>query len=239
MQAFVLSAGMGSRLYPITKTLPKPLVEVQGQTLLERNLLKLKTSGYSKIIINLHFFPQQIIDFLEANSFFGLEIQWVIEKELLETGGGVKNALQFIDSSKPLTIVNADILSNIDLIKLHNFYIKESADAVLAIKNRNSSRKLIFNDNGELKAWTSIKENKFKPSDYMQNPLDKERAFSGIQIVNPELFEETKLEGKFSLIDLYIEQSKTKRILGWEHNADYLLDVGTIDKLQKAQHFKL
>lgn len=239
MQAFVLSAGIGSRLHPITENLPKPLVEVQGKSLLERNLLKLKKANYSKIIINLHTFPQQIIDFIQKNNAFDLDIEWVIEKELLETGGGIKNALHLVDKTQALTIINADILSNINLEKLYDFYKKESADAVLAIKDRDSSRKLIFNDKGELKAWTSKNKNQFKPLNFIPQPNDKERAFSGIQIVNPKLFEETRLEGKFSLIDFYLEQSYSKRILGWEHNTDYLLDVGTLEKLEKAQHFSL
>lgn len=239
MQAFILAAGIGSRLKPFTDFHPKPLAVVQGKTLLQRCLEHVKKHGYTKIIMNLHTMPEQIIDFLKVNDNFGLEITWIIEEVLLETGGGIKNATHLIDMEKPLSILNADILSNIDLSAFNQAFHQKEADALLAVKNRNSSRKLIFNKEEKLVAWKNENDKIYRPADYQEEENDKIRAFSGIQIINPQLIKATQLQGKFSLIDFYLELCNNHAIYMYEHNEDYLLDVGTPEKLEHAQNFPL
>lgn len=239
MQAFILAAGLGTRLKPFTDFHPKPMAVVQGKPLLQHNIEKLKQAGYSKLIINLHSMPEQIIEFLKLHDNFGLDITYRIEQDLLETGGGLRNIEDLIDSSKPITILNADILSNIDLIKMNTAYQASDCTALLAVQNRDSNRKLLFDDNLQLIGWKSIQPSNYKPDSINKESQYTELAFSGIQIIDMKILNGSLLKGKFSLIDLYLEQCKNHVIKAYPHDKDYLLDIGTPEKLQNAQQVAL
>ncbi|MDY9917597.1 MAG: nucleotidyltransferase family protein [Proteiniphilum sp.] len=127
MKAMIFAAGMGTRLKPLTDTIPKALVPVGGKPLLQHAIGKLKAAGFDEIIINVHHFAEQIIDFVEANHHFGIHIEFSDEREkLLDTGGGIKKASPFFNDNKPFLVHNVDILSNIDLRKLYETHARSS-----------------------------------------------------------------------------------------------------------------
>ena len=134
-QAMIFAAGLGTRLKPLTDTMPKALVPVGGEPLLWHVVMKLKAAGYGHIVVNVHHFAQQIIDYLQANGNFGLDIRISDETSgLLETGGGIKKALPLFDANEPILIHNVDILSNLDLALL-------SADAPLLVVSQRPTKR--------------------------------------------------------------------------------------------------
>ena len=122
----IFAAGLGTRLRPITDTKPKALVAVGGMTLLEIAIKRLKSIGCQDIIINIHHFGQQIVDYIQQNDQFGIKIQFSDESEkLLDTGGGLKKAAWFFDDA-PFFVYNADILSDIDLKAMYDNHLKNN-----------------------------------------------------------------------------------------------------------------
>ncbi|MCR5575232.1 MAG: NTP transferase domain-containing protein, partial [Bacteroidaceae bacterium] len=126
----IFAAGIGSRLRPITDSIPKALVPVGGIPMLQHTLLRLKGFGFNDVTINIHHFGQQIIDFLQANDNFGMTIHISDERdELLDTGGGILKAQPFLDGDEPFLVHNVDILSNIDLGEVYRSHVASGADA--------------------------------------------------------------------------------------------------------------
>ena len=175
-QAMIFAAGLGTRLKPLTDTMPKALVPVGGQPLLWHVIMKLKAAGYERIVVNVHHFAQQIIDYLQANANFGLDIRISDERQqLLETGGGIKKALPLFDANAPILIHNVDILSNLDLCAL-------PMDApLLVVSERKTKRYLQFDDTMRLVGWKNIETGELKGSE------GRSLAFSGIHIFHPSL----------------------------------------------------
>ena len=145
MKAMIFAAGLGTRLKPMTNTIPKALVSVGGKPLLQHTIEKLKGAGFDEIIINLHHFPEQIIDFVEANNHFGIRIEYSDEREkLLNTGGAIKKASWFFDDNEPLLIHNVDILSNLDLEWIIDRHREQQTMATLVCSQRKTSRYLFL-----------------------------------------------------------------------------------------------
>src|ERR1035437_9615569 len=137
MKAMIFAAGLGTRLKPVTDNLPKALVPIAGKPLLEWVILKLKAAGFDEIIVNVHHFPNQIIDFLKGNDNFGIRIEISDESDsLLDTGGGIRNAAWFFDDGKPFLIHNVDILSNVDLKALYHQHLRTNSLATLVVSKR-------------------------------------------------------------------------------------------------------
>jgi len=137
MKAMIFAAGLGSRLKPLTDTMPKALVPVAGRPMLEHVILKLKASGFTEIVINIHHFGEQIIDFLKANNDFGLTLHISDERDLLlDTGGGIRKARRFFENSdEPFLVHNVDILSDMNLKELYDFHLRNGSVAtLLAVK---------------------------------------------------------------------------------------------------------
>ena len=170
-QAMIFAAGLGTRLKPLTDTMPKALVRVGGEPLLWHVIMKLKKAGYERIVVNVHHFANQITDYLAANDYFGLDIRISDETEaLLETGGGIKKALPLFDPSEPILIHNVDILSNLDLNAL-------PMDApLLVVSERKTKRYLMFDDDMRLQGWTNIETGEVKghlsPLSALHSPLN-------------------------------------------------------------------
>ena len=156
-QAMIFAAGLGTRLKPLTDTMPKALVRVGGQPLLWHVIMKLKKAGYERMVVNVHHFANQIVDYLAAHDHFGLDIRISDETEaLLETGGGIKKALPLFDPESPILIHNVDILSNLDLNAL-------PMDApLLVVSERKTKRYLMFDDEMRLQGWTNIETGEVK-----------------------------------------------------------------------------
>ncbi len=232
----ILAAGLGTRLHPLTDNKPKALVEINGISMLERTIKYLISYGFDEIIINVHHFAKKIINFLEENNNFNIKIAISHENEvLLDTGGGLKKAAWFFDTNEPFLVHNVDIISNINLLNLYNYHVENKALVTLAVTERKTSRYLLFDKTKQLCGWENI-ESKEKIIT-KANSETKLLAFSGIQIINPGIFNLMKQEGAFSIINTYLELSKHQRIVGYEHNNEYWFDIGKPEILKKAENY--
>ncbi len=222
----ILAAGLGTRLRPITDTIPKALVEINGKTLLEHSIDHLKLFGVKEIIVNVHHFPDQIISFLKKKKNFGLAIEVSDERDqLLDTGGGFKKASPFFEGGEPFVIRNVDVLSNMDLGAMLSFHKKHKPVATLAVRNRETSRYMLFNERWELIGWTNVStgEKKLSRKEYKRMyPL----AFSGIQVLDPSIIPLITEEGRFSLIAMYLRLCRENRICAYTDNDSFWFDAG-------------
>lgn len=235
MRAMILAAGLGTRLKPLTDNLPKALVSINNQTLLELLIKKLAASGFDKIIINVHHFADQITDYLSANKNFNVNLIISDEmQELLDTGGGLKKASWFFNDGKPFLVYNVDVISNIDLNKLYQFHLKANSITTLAVKNRKSSRYFLFDNDYQLCGWKNEKTGEVKYSREHESGLNQ-LAFSGIQVIDPKIFEIMPHRKVFSLVDVYLRISSKKQVIGFLHNEDEWIDVGKPENLAKAE----
>lgn len=238
MKAIILAAGLGTRLYPLTKDKPKALVHVQGKPLIQHQLEKLKKAGFNKVLINIHHFGDQVIEFLEEQKYFGLDIQLSDERnQLLDTGGALRKADDFIRGDEPVLIHNVDVLSTISLEKMLNTHRLTGASATLAIRRRETSRYLFFNEHNQLRAWENMKTGEKKGVWTDSNLI--EAAFSGIHIISPHCVDLFPNEDAFSIIDFYIELAKTHSVSGYFHNESVWLDVGNPETLAEAEKLRL
>ncbi len=233
MKAMIFAAGLGTRLKPLTDVKPKALIEINGITLLELAVNKLMQAGVDHIIINLHHFAVAIREFVAARRSFGVEIVFSDETDLLlETGGGLKKAAWFFDDGNPFFVYNVDIVTNLDLGSVINFHKKNNALITLPVRNRATNRYLLFDEQNLLVGWKNIStdEVKFSRAVSQSYPL----AFSGIHLIEPQIFDLLTEEGRFSIIDAYLRLSTTQRIVGMEHNESLWYDVGKLNQLTEA-----
>lgn len=237
MKAMILAAGLGTRLKPLTDTMPKAMVPVAGKPLLEHLILKMKSAGFDRIMVNVHHFPDQIIDFIRDNNSFGIDIEISDESdELLETGGALRKAQSFFDD-KPFLVHNVDILSNIDLREFYESHDSASL-ATLSVSARDTSRYLVFDNSMRLRGWINKNNGQTKPEGFSVGYDMKELAFSGIQIVSPGIFEYMdSFPTKFSVIDLYLKVMQDHLVKGYEKDDFRMMDVGKIDSVHMAESF--
>ncbi|WP_294544833.1 nucleotidyltransferase family protein [uncultured Bacteroides sp.] len=243
MKAMIFAAGLGSRLKPLTDTMPKALVPIAGRPMLEHVILKLKASGFTEIVINIHHFGEQILDFLKTNDNFGLTIHISDERDLLlDTGGGVKKARTFFENSnEPFLIHNVDILSDIDLKELYDYHLQNGGVATLLASQRITSRYLLFDTEKKLCGWINKDTGQVKPEGFQYDEsLYQEYAFSGIHVLSPAIFQrmDTPLwEGKFSIMDFYLATCWQTDFLGYLSDGLHLIDIGKPETLDKAEEF--
>ncbi len=236
MIAILFAAGLGTRLKPFTDNHPKALAVVNGKTLLERNIEYLKSYGIKEFVINVHHFADQIFDFLEKNENFGVNIQISDESdEVLETGGGLVKAKDLL-GNQPFLVMNVDILTDLNISELMKFHLENQPLVTLAVSDRKSSRKLLFENNNQLKGWKNL--NSGEEIIASEKPLT-EKAFSGIHIIHPEIFEKMPNSGKFSIMTTYMELMKTEKILGFDHSGGILVDVGRPESVLEAERLFL
>ncbi|GAB7087937.1 nucleotidyltransferase family protein [Marinifilum fragile] len=235
LNAMIFAAGLGTRLKPYTNTKPKALVELAGKTLLERAIQKLVKLGVDRIVINVHHFADLIEDFLKENNNFGVDIRISDERDhLLDTGGGLKKAIDLFIPDAPVLIYNVDILSSIDLNELIQQHESSKALVSMVMRKRESSRYLYFNKEKQLTGWKNCKTGEVKKA-RVDMEESKPLAFSGIHLVNPKLFDLIEEDGKFSIIDLYLRLAKTEKMLAYKDQSDLWFDLGKPEQLQKAE----
>ena len=235
----IFAAGLGTRLKPLTDHMPKALVPVAGKPMLEHVIGKLKSAGFDEIVINVHHFAHQIIDFLKAKDNFGIQI-WISDEseELLDTGGGIKKAAPYFD--EPFLVHNADILSNIDLKAMYNYHLTSSNDATLLVSPRKTVRYLLFNEGNRLQGWVNKDTMQTKPEGFVYHPeVQKEYAFGGIHVISPTLFKYMGdgWTGKFSIMDFYLRTCHEAQLGGYVKEDLQLIDIGKPDTLAKAEDF--
>ena len=223
----IFAAGLGTRLKPLTDTMPKALVRVGEKPLLWHVLMKLRAAGFERIVINVHHFAQQIVDYIGANQSFGLDIRFSDETGgLLETGGGIKKALPLFNPSEPILIHNVDILSNLDLGAL-------PLDApLLVVSRRQTKRYLQFDDSMRLVGWKNVETGEVKGREAQS------MAFSGIHVFHPSLAPLlADWPDRFPIMDFYLKACSDHLIRGYEAPNLRLLDVGKLDTLEAAELF--
>ncbi len=233
MKAMILAAGLGTRFKPWTDQHPKALATINGKTLLERNLAYLKSFGIRNVLVNVHHFADQIRHAIIVNDGWGSNISISDETdEVLETGGGLKKAASFFDED-PFVLMNVDILTDFDLKKMITYHQEKKPLATVAVTNRKSSRYFLFDKNDRLCGWRNTKNGEEKIS--VPDPLLKEKAFSGIHIISPEIFPLMHQQGKFSIVDVYLELAAVHHIYGFDHTGSKLVDVGRPESVLVAE----
>lgn len=246
----IFAAGLGTRLKPLTDTIPKALVRVGGEPLIKRVILNLAAAGVERIVVNVHHFAEQIIDYLQDNDNFGLDICISDETAgLLETGGGIKKAAPLFDSTAPILIHNVDILSNVDLREFYQIASQSEkgkvkseeseCDAVLLVSWRKTKRYLLFNDDMKLVGWTNIETGEVRSPYPELNPKEcRMYAFAGIHALSPRLLKMMdEFPDRFGIIDFYLKACATHNIKGYVKDDLKLMDIGKLDTLAQAEEF--
>ncbi len=238
MKAMILAAGLGTRLRPLTNDRPKALVEINGRTLLEIAIARLRQFGVRELIINVHHFAGMVIDYLKANGNFGLRVEISHEDVLLDTGGGLKKAAWFFledgPAGAPFILHNVDVLSTIDLGRMLEFHQQSRALATLAVQPRESSRYLLFDRQMQLCGRRLVKEQKTELARPASDP--EPLAFTGIHVISPRLIGMMSEEGVFSIIQGYLRLSaQGEKITGYRAEGDYWLDLGRPENVQRAE----
>lgn len=235
MEAMIFSAGLGTRLRPLTNDRPKALVNVCGKTLLEHSIEMLIANGATHIVINVHHFANLMKDYI-AKLQYDIDIQISDESDLLlDTGGGLKKATHLFSGDSPIVIANVDILTNINLKAMMQHHLTSNADATLAIRQRNSSRYLLFDDSLQLKGWQNTKTGESIYVDTRNNLT--QYAFSGIHIMSPTLFDKFPADEVFPIVPHYLNLASKYKIQGYSHQDDYWFDCGSIEKIAEAEAF--
>ncbi len=234
----VFAAGRGTRLRPLTDYRPKALIDINGVPLLEIAIRRLQYFGVGQIIVNVHHFADQIEQFLREKDFPGMEITISDEREqLLDTGGGLKNAAWFFDEAAPFIVYNADIITSLDLGAMYRHHVASGAIATLAIQQRNSSRRLLLDSAWTLKGWHDQSSGITRwGHDTPELPIHSLHsfAFSGIHIVDPRLLTLMPAVPVFSMIDLYLQLCGRITIKGYSHTGDIWVDVGKPESIARA-----
>ncbi len=246
MKAMVLAAGLGTRLRPLTDSRPKALVEIAGRTLLEITLSRLREFGVREVIVNAHHFAEMIVDYLKANDNFGLRIEVSREEILLDTGGGLKKAAYFFLEDlgildEPFILHNVDVISAIDLRRTLQFHTQRAALATLAVHERQSSRYLLFDQQGQLcgRRFAAAKAGNGPQDETVRSSSSSTLsalAFSGIHVISPRIFAMMPEGNVFSIIDCYLQlAARGERILAFRADEYYWRDLGTPENLRQAE----
>jgi len=243
MKAMILAAGLGTRLRPLTDDRPKALVEINGRTLLEITLARLRTFGVSEVIVNVYHFADMIQDYLKANDNFGMRIEISREDTLLDTGGGLKKASPFFlkgsgHADEPFLVHNVDVLSTIDLQRMVQFHNTKQGLATLAVQDRQTSRYLLFDGHSQLCGRRSGSDGApelVRPSQPMTP-----QAFSGIHVISQRLLTMMTESGAFSIIDTYLRlAAQGEKIVAYCADEYYWRDLGKSESVaQAAQDLK-
>jgi len=237
LKALILAAGLGSRLMPLTSDTPKALINVNGITLLERAIRKAAKAGFDDIIVNVHHFAGQIIDFLNASHFEGVKLAISDESDiLLDTGGAIRKARWFLDGHEPFLVHNVDIISNIDLASMLSYHVDQQNLATLSVMDRKTSRYFLFDKAFRLKGWKDIYNGKLRWVDGPKKDLTA-LAFSGIHLLNPEIFDLLKESGRFSIVDAYLRLALQHQIHAYLQQDFTWFDIGKPDQLEKASEY--
>ena len=238
MNALILAAGLGTRLGTYTANRPKALVEVNGRTILEHQLRHLAAAGFDRFVINIHHFADKVQEYLKQNGNFGLDITLSDESSLLlDTGGGIRQAMHLFQDDAPLLVHNVDIFSNTDLRSLYQTHIKSGADATLLTARRNTSRYLYFNNMGALCGWSNEKTGEVRSplSDFDKTKFTP-YAFQGIHVISKSVLPllDAIPEQRFGITDFYVNNAGRLNLQMVESDPSQWVDAGKPEALDKA-----
>jgi len=233
MKAMIFSAGLGTRFKPWTDQHPKALALINGKSLLQRNIEYLQKYKIYDVIVNVHHFADQIIAAIKENKGWGSNVIISEERdEVLETGGGLLKVKDLLSDDTFLTI-NVDILTDANLKYFLASHQQENSLITLAITNRKTSRYLLFNKYNRLCGWRNVTTGEEKIAVKAKELFEK--AYSGLAIFEPRIFDLIPFTGKFSLIDVYLAMANENKIAGFDHSESKLLDVGKPESVAIAE----
>lgn len=234
-KAMILAAGIGSRLKPWTDSHPKALAVVNGKSLLQRNIEYLQQFGIKEVVVNVHHFAEQVVDAVEKNNGWGSNITISDETgQLLETGGGLLKAAPFLQDMNPIVLMNVDILTELNLEAMIGYHQEKKPLATLATTNRETSRYFLFDAGNNLCGWRNVNTGEQRTAQSLKG-VENQKAFSGIHIVEPRLFSLIKQQGKFSMVDVYLDLMNNHTIKSFDHSETRFIDVGKPDSISKAE----
>ena len=238
MKAMILAAGLGTRLRPLTDDRPKALVEIDGRTLLEMMLTRLRSVGVSEVIINVHHFADMIVGYLKTNDNFGMLIEVSREDALLDTGGGLKKAAPFFleggGGPEPFLLHNVDVLSTIDLGQMLRAHEERDALATLAVQRRETSRRLLFDEQLQLCGRRAGREGLLQLIRRVERP--EELAFCGIHVISHRFLRMMTEEGVFSILTPYLRlAAQGEKLVGYRADEYYWRDLGKPDQVRQAE----
>jgi NDP-sugar pyrophosphorylase family protein len=232
MKGVIFAAGLGTRLYPLTKEKPKALVEVQGKAMLGHTLDKFRAAGIVDVVVNVHAFASLVERFVWEYATQYPEMRLTISDErslLLETGGGLKKMQSFLD--EPFIVHNADVLSSIALLKLAE---SQASLATLAVRRTESDRYFLFNEAGLLCGWENARTGEQKISRPLEQHLQR-FGFTGIHRISPAIFPLISEDGVFSITDVYLRLAETHDIRMLDVSDSAWFDVGSPEQLAVAE----
>jgi NDP-sugar pyrophosphorylase family protein len=229
----IFAAGLGTRFKPWTDKHPKALAVVHGKSLLQRNVEYLQQYGITNVVVNVHHFAGQIVEAIEKNKGWGSTITISDETDVvLETGGGIKKAAPLF-TANTIVVINVDILTDLDLGKLIAFHRQHGPLATLAVTDRTTSRYFLFNEENALCGWRNTKTGEEKIA--RTTPTYIPKAFSGIHVIDKKLLSLIQREGKFSMVDVYLDLATSHTIKGFDHSGSRFIDVGKPDSVAQAE----
>jgi NDP-sugar pyrophosphorylase family protein len=229
----IFAAGLGTRFKPWTDKHPKALAVVHGKSLLQHNVEYLQQYGITNVVVNVHHFADQIADAIEKNNGWGSTITISDETDVvLETGGGIKKAAPLF-TADTIVVINVDILTDLDLGKLLAFHQQQDPLSTLAVTNRTTSRYFLFDEANTLCGWRNTNTGEEKIA--RTTPTYIPKAFSGIHVINKKLLSLIRREGKFSMVDVYLDLAANHLIKGFDHSGSRFIDVGKPDSVAKAE----
>ena len=239
MKGMIFAAGLGTRLKPLTDTMPKALVPVGGEPLLGHVLRKFRRAGIRDVVINVHPFPEQIEAWLREHRHPGMRIRLSYETEApLETGGGIRHAAPLLEGCGKVLIHNVDILSDLDLKR---FAAEADPDALatLVVSTRQTSRYLLFDDGMRLVGWTDLRTGEVRsPFEGLDPAACRMYAFAGIHLQDERILSRmASWPERFSIIDFYLSLAADETIRGYLPDELRLVDVGKPETLASAEIF--
>lgn len=235
MKAMIFAAGMGTRLGSLTQKTPKALVEICGKPMLLHVAEKLMAAGVTQIVVNVHHHAGKMKAFIRSLHYPGVQFHISDETDnLLDTGGGLLHAASLLQGDQPVILHNTDVLSDVDLLQMLDIHKSEKALATLAVSRRNTSRYFLWHQN-RLVGWENTATGERILT--QQAPAEKidQMAFSGIHILDPRIFDLITESGVFPINTAYLRLAKEQNILAFEHDPRFWADVGSPEKLQKAE----
>lgn len=240
MKALVFAAGLGTRLKPLTDTLPKALIPVAGEPLLYHVVSKLKSAGFDDVVINTHHFADKIIEYVRASDDFGIKVSISDERDLLrETGGGIRHARKFLEGG-PFLVHNVDILSNLDI----RWFVSQARPGALSnilVSDRVTKRYLLFDDDMRMVGWTNVETGEVKsPYPGLDPGRFRKLAFSGVHLISDSIFTIFDEDGwgeRFPIMDFYIQECASRPIYGVLPERLEMIDVGKVESLKEAEVF--
>jgi len=239
MKAMVLAAGLGTRLRPLTNDRPKALVEIAGRTLLEITLTRLRAFGIRDVIVNVHHFADMVVDYLKEHGNFGMAIEISREDTLLDTGGGLKKAGWFFlhnsaRDNDAFLVHNVDVISNIDFARMLEAHRASDVLATIAVQTRETSRKLLFDDQLLLCGRRTSRAGGEKDEIVRQATKLNAFGFTGIHVISPRIFEKMTEQGAFSIVDCYLRLAGEGQKIAAFRADEYLWrDMGKLENITK------